>query len=334
MEIPLFLIISTLLQAPTPNPALYKQCCKPRAASHGPMDKFVQPFSRPFCRLRSASAPAIQETCSVQEDMDKSTQRLSQRSLFRRQGIGKLSRSCSAQVPRAGGMSSALDAAPLGVRTDGVCNLPQPAASQPKILSDQQHEAIVNAEDVSVPAAMGSQSPLMDASEAQPFHGPVTRSRAAQVLQPIATCSNAPALAQGASSGALPGQVSEDQPARSARWSKRRVMGTSLSADHMFANKSPRRHKSIQEGDPFATSNTRRRSDSPAPACRMDVDACSDAVAGLDDSSPGCCKQYRIPLRKQNTNVMKAVRSQRQPMSRTRSASHAYKLRSRSRPHS
>lgn len=333
-------IFCVLLQAPTPNPAMYNQNRKQRITSHGPMDKYMQPCTRPVCRLRSVSAPVIRERGTRTNGLSATSTDglLTRRKSVRGQGDGMPSRSHSAQVHSTSRVAPALHGA------QSLAQAPQSPLQRNSETTDQLAAMAENIWQAPAPEAKRLQIPLMGAHAPQASHGPITRSRShhSGALQPIATCSNSPMPLPISSSGPdLGNLVYDGKKSKRSSWSKRRGMGTSLSADQTLGHRhlvaSGRRLRSPHANDHFTTACTRRRSDSPAADVCMDVDSSgevptSSAADGHGSPARSGCKQNRTPLRKQNANVMKAVRSSRQPMPRTRSASHAYKLRSRSRP--
>lgn len=311
------------------------------------MDKYVQYCSRQATRLRSASAPVIRDVYARADGLLAATS--SDRLMHRRKSVrgqcpGMPSRSHSAQVQS----SCQLTSGPHGdVPVSRRYAAQDPIdAQQPTFQRHGAEDQLAIMAENALPAlGPEAKGPLIGVHAPEPSHGPLTRSRAAHngALQPIATCSNSPIPLPMSHAGPPRGNIGDDgNKGGRDSWSKRRVMGTSLSADQTLSHRSPcapgRRLRSPHANDHLTTACTRRRSDSPGAAFCMDTDRASEGVNanpapdGRASPSRSGCKQHRTPLRKQNTNVMKALRSSRQPLPRTRSAGHAYKLRSRSRP--
>lgn len=299
----------------------------------------MQPCTRSVCRLRSVSAPVIRDRGNRTDGLSATSTDgvLKRRKSVRGQCHGMPPRSHSAQV------QSTSRVAP-GLHTQGREQAPQLPLQRNSAAADQLAAMAENVWQAPSAEVKRLQIPLMVAHAPRPSHGPVTRSRSNQsgALQPIATCSNSPMPPPMSTSGPALGNTPYDgKKGKRGSCSKRRGMGTSLSADQTLGHKplvaSGRRLRSPHASDHLTTACTRRRSDSPAADFCMDVDSsgevpASSAADGRGSPARSGCKQSRTPLRKQNANIMKAVRSSRQPMPRTRSASHAYKLRSRSRP--
>lgn len=337
-----------MLQAPTPNPALYKHNRKQRGASHGPMDKYVRPCSGTVCRLRSASAPVAGALGTQTDETSTCMERLTyRRKAVRGQCPGMLVRSHSAQVQSAtrGALGTRSAVGQRQSEAKGNLQAQQLSCLQSNSVVDGLASMAENVLQAPAPELKVSRVSSRKVPAPQPSHGPMTRSRAAHngELLPIISRGNASMPPTVSRSGSTVGRFSHDGKGdwRGAL-SARRCMGTSLSADHPLGHRAPtgssRRLRSPHASLHATTGCTRRRSDSPAADVIMDVDSGGDAVdhVGASDARDSCArmgrKEQRTPLRKQNPNVMKVIRPSRQPLPRTRSAGHAYKLRSRSRP--
>eukprot|EP00892_Ulva_mutabilis_P005235 jgi/Ulvmu1/3083/UM015_0123.1 len=341
--------------APTPNPALYVHHQRPRVGSHGPMDKYMRPCTGPAGRLRSASAPATGAAGTQTRMVSGGTSAMNlehlahRRKAMRGQCAGMPSRSHSAQVESTSraGFSSAYPAGPANNGSEQRQGGP-PEQSQPcHQTSAGIDEHVAMAENILPQLLHDAQQwprSTIRAPTSQPGHGPVTRSRTVHngALQPILPHSNTSVPQAAPHSGLAAEQFADGKGGWQDRRSTRRGMGTSLSADQPVGHRSAlaqgRRLRSPCASEHGATACTRHRAEAVAAEFCMDVDSDGDAldqhvsVADIWDSAARGPKEHRMPLRKQNTNVMKTIRSSRQPTPRTRSAGHAYKLRSRSRP--